>query len=157
MSKFSGTSRRLLPIIELASIDSRDSQIQANIALQQLLVELYLENQSQGKNRRQEKFDKLLQKVCQNPQKWWSISELATAMDMHINHFAVFFSNQIGTTPKKYIDCLKIKNAAEDLRSSNLSIAKIAENYGYQDQFHFSKRFKKIIGTSPSNYRKKLL
>ena len=149
-----GTSRRLLPIIELANIGSRNSQIQANAALQQLLIEIYLENQNKGKNRQQEKFDKLLHDISRNPQKWWSVKEMSEAMDMHINQFAKFFSNQIGMTPKKYIDRLKIRNAAEDLYRSRLSIAEIADSYGYQDQFHFSKRFKEIIGISPYNYRK---
>lgn len=148
------TNRRLLSIIELANIASRDFQIQANSALQQLLVELYLENQSKTKNIQQENFEKLLHKIYQNPQKWWSVREMADLMNMHINRFSIFFSKQIGMTPKKYIDRLKIKNAADDLYTSRLNIGTIAANYGYQNQFHFSKRFKEIIGISPYNYRK---
>lgn len=149
-----GADRRLLSIIELANIGSRNFQIQANSALQQLLVELYLENQIEGENRQQKKFDKLLHDISRTPKKWWTVKEMSDAMSMDSNQFTKFFLSQIGMTPKKYIDRLKIRSAAENLCRSKLSIAAIANNYGYQDQFHFSKRFKEIIGISPYNYRK---
>ena len=40
------------------------------------------------------------------------------------------------------------------MRNLNLSISNIAHSVGYTDAFNFSKMFKKIKGTSPSDYRK---
>lgn len=46
---------------------------------------------------------------------------------------------------------------AKDLMADNsISITKIAENVGCPDYFYFNKLFRKYIGCSPSEYRKKL-
>jgi YesN/AraC family two-component response regulator len=55
--------------------------------------------------------------------------------------------------PKLYIDRLKIQKAAELLMSNRLKVIDIAERLGYVDQYHFSRRFKKLTGLSPRRYR----
>ena len=59
--------------------------------------------------------------------------------------------------PKAYIEKWKLKLAAGKLLTSNDSLASIAQSLGYQDQFHFSRRFKLRIGVSPGQYRKAYL
>ena len=43
--------------------------------------------------------------------------------------------------------------AAEYLVSSDHPISEVAERFGYRDQYHFSRRFKAVMGSSPQNYR----
>ena len=59
-----------------------------------------------------------------------------------------------GVKPKVYVERLKINRAAEYLSSTDSSIAETALRFGYQDQYHFSRRFKVIMGVSPREYRK---
>lgn len=152
-----GKMRRLLPIIELAADPGKNSQIKANLQLQNLLTELYFENLDSDQKFRCLSFDKLLHIVRKRPEKWWTVGELAELAGLSVNHFIREFRNYSGATPKNYIDTMKINLAAEDLRRFDKPIAAIARDYGYKDVYHFSRRFKKIVGISPGFYRKSFI
>jgi AraC family transcriptional regulator, transcriptional activator of pobA len=48
---------------------------------------------------------------------------------------------------------LRIHHACQMLGSEKLSVKEIAARLGYQDPFHFSRRFKAFQGVSPTEYR----
>ena len=52
-----------------------------------------------------------------------------------------------------YILRQRFKYAANKLALTQCSVQEAAESIGYNDYVHFSKMFKKIMGTSPSVYR----
>ena len=148
-----GTIRLLPPIIEMASDPSRDSQIKANIALQELLVKLYFENTGDMKDgSRADSIEELLREIMKNPAKWWTVSEMAETVNLSVNQFIRVFTGHTGLTPKRYIDTFKIKIAAESLHNSSEPLVRLAAKLGYRDPFHLSKRFKEITGLSPSEY-----
>ena len=152
-----GKLRRLLPVIELATSRENESQIKANLQLQNLLAELYFENQNQDKRGDYSMFSELLEIVRRNPGKWWTVAELAELASLSVNQFIRAFRAFSGSTPKNYIDTMKMNMAANELRNSNSTIESIARRFGYEDVYHFSRRFKRIVGLSPSHYRNALL
>lgn len=46
------------------------------------------------------------------------------------------------------------KNVKELLTYTNFSINKVAISVGFDDNAYFTKQFKRIVGTTPTNYRK---
>jgi AraC-like DNA-binding protein len=153
-----GRSRKLLPIIELATSPSRDSQIKANAALQALLTELYFRNRNTTEENRLSLIEELLVKITETPEKTWAVNEMAEFCNLSINHFRRIFSSHTGLNPKLFIDTVKINKASEMLLSADkYSISRISELLGYSDQYHFSRRFKAITGVSPLNYIKNSL
>jgi AraC-like DNA-binding protein len=46
--------------------------------------------------------------------------------------------------------------AAKRIAETNQPLRVIAEELGFCDEFHFSRRFKQIAGVSPAVYRKRL-
>ena len=50
---------------------------------------------------------------------------------------------------------VSVRKACELLDSGRYLIAQIADMTGYNDQQYFSKAFKKALGMTPSEYRKK--
>lgn len=62
---------------------------------------------------------------------------------------------EFGTTPMQYVYKMKINYAADLLLSTNMKISKVASLSGFDDQYHFSKKFKSILGYPPSEYRDK--
>ena len=82
------------------------------------------------------------------------LSDLSKKFDMSTRNFNRRFKVATGKTPLRYLQELRIANARELLKNSNLSIAEIAERVGYQDIPHFSTLFKNIVQTTPSHYRK---
>ena len=59
-----------------------------------------------------------------------------------------------GTSIMQHIEKLRITQAIELLSETEFTIAEIAYNCGFIDGNYFSKRFKQIMGVSPSEFRK---
>ena len=54
----------------------------------------------------------------------------------------------------KLISERRVEAAKILLLKENLSVAEIAEKVGFSDYNYFTKIFKKVVGTTPSQYRK---
>ncbi|MDD5698148.1 MAG: AraC family transcriptional regulator [Victivallaceae bacterium] len=148
-----GEARRLLLILKLAGDPAADSQINANIALQKLLVDIYNENKQQPAVRTDFVIDQLIAAIKEQIGRWWTVGEMADFCNLSDDQFRRLFLKRTGMLPKIYIDRLKIQKAAELLLSNRFRAAEIAEQLGYIDQYHFSRRFKKLTGLSPRRYR----
>lgn len=59
-----------------------------------------------------------------------------------------------GLTPNDYIRKIRLEKAAELLLTTNMTAAEIAYKVGFDDQYYFSKSFKRYFGQPPSQYRK---
>ena len=69
-------------------------------------------------------------------------------------YFRRVFKTQYGTSPKQYIQNLRIRNAENLLRNEYLSVTSIAEMTGFSSVYHFSRSFKKATGYTPTEYVK---
>ncbi len=148
-----GRARSLLPIIKLVSDPAVDSQINANIALQKLLVDIYNENKQQNIIQTDFMIDKLIATIKEQINRWWTVSEMTDVCNLSDDQFRCLFLKRTGMLPKIYVDRLKMQKAGELLISNRFKITEIAKRLGYVDQYHFSRRFKKITGLSPRRYR----
>lgn len=82
------------------------------------------------------------------------LADLAAQLDLSIRSFNRRFKQATGITAGQYLHNLRLDNAKELLRTSNLSINEIAGQSGYLDSSYFCARFKKEMGQSPLAYRK---
>ena len=147
-----GRVRKLKLIIDFFSDPSVDSQICANIELQKLLVELYLNKKNKVASGHPLLEDLLLE-IRSYPRKWWSVEEMAEICNLSVDQMRRIFFQRTGVTPKLYVDRIKLNSAAELLLAGETGISEIASLYGYKDQYHFSRRFKEIMGMAPRDYR----
>jgi AraC-like DNA-binding protein len=81
------------------------------------------------------------------------VSDVAEAVHLNERYLYNIFVKHEGTTPKQYIDAVKIANANEMLSQTNASIGEIAKHCGFDDVCAFSKFFSANTGRSPSAYR----
>ena len=125
------------------------SQLKAGAMLYQFLTELFIVNQDKKKHNY---IDDVLTEIHQNVGDWWTIEELASTWDVSVSKLRRDFLEKTGQLPKNYIETLKMKKAAE-LYLPEYSVIQTAHKLGYKDQYHFSRRFKKILGYSPSQIR----
>ena len=79
---------------------------------------------------------------------------VASQFDMSLRSFNRRFKLATGTTPRRYIQEVRIDNAADLLKNSNLSISEIAFEIGYLDSGYFSGLFKRIMSITPNEYRR---
>lgn len=151
-----GKARKLLPIQRLAADPAMDSQINANIALQKLIIDIYNENKQlkTAKDTSASVIAPLLETIKAQIDRWWTVEEMAEFCDLSKDQFRRVFKKHTGMLPKLYLDRLKLLKAAELLISSDANVAEIASQLDYHDCYHFSRRFKAVIGFSPRRYRR---
>jgi len=81
------------------------------------------------------------------------VAALAALASLSPAHFTQLFREQTGSSPRGYLHLLRMHRACQWLTGTSKSLKEIADHLGYQDQFHFSRRFKAFSGVSPSEYR----
>jgi transcriptional regulator GlxA family with amidase domain len=81
------------------------------------------------------------------------LEDLAAKFDISVRSLNRRFREATGKTPLQYLQQIRLDNAKELLRASNLSIAEVAFNSGYADCSYFSAQFRKAISLSPKAYR----
>ena len=58
-----------------------------------------------------------------------------------------------GLSPKQYVLRVKVESAMELLSATDASLSDVAQRSGFYDQSDFSKRFARITGRTPQQYR----
>ncbi|MBI3882474.1 MAG: AraC family transcriptional regulator [Verrucomicrobia bacterium] len=81
------------------------------------------------------------------------VADLAAMAGMSVSNFFRHFKAATGTSPIDWLKRERINQAKRRLLETNDSLAKIAEETGYYDQFYFSRDFKRVTGIAPSHYR----
>jgi len=102
-----------------------------------------------------ERLQDVAQRMLASPGTTGSIADLAASIHLSPSHFTREFRKRFGSSPKQFLDAARAQRAAELLRESPLTLEEIASAAGYNDVFHFSKRFRQQKGLPPAAYRKK--
>lgn len=84
-----------------------------------------------------------------------NLTDLATLCGYSVSHYSLVFKKKSSRSPMEYFNNLKIQKACQLLDFSGLHIKEIAAQLNFEDQFYFSRVFKKVMGVSPAEYRKK--
>jgi len=125
-----------------------------------ILREWIAQRESDGQSWRRALKDTHLQKAIAamhaEPERDWSVDELAGTAGISRAAFAQKFKRISGDTPAHYLTRLRIQRAMDMLRKADDNLEKVAEAVGYNDVFVFSKAFKRIQGLSPTAFRKSM-
>jgi len=70
-------------------------------------------------------------------------------------HFCRCFKEMTGLTYQSYVNRVRIEQAKQLLNDDALSITDTGYAVGYSDLTHFERIFKKLVGTTPSQYRRR--
>ena len=84
----------------------------------------------------------------------WSVAELANEICMSRSVFSEKFVSLVEKTPMRYLAEWRMQEASDMLRSSDTSIATIADSVGYSSEMAFRKAFRKITGETPGRVRR---
>lgn len=147
------STKALTHIIDTNHSDT--DYLQSLAAMYQLLTPVI--NESHKKNLLNQDFqrlEKVLTFIDINLHTHLSIPFLAETHGYSTAHFGRWFSQCVGTPPKKFINKKRIIKASKLLLFSLDKIEDIAYQCGFEDPLYFSKTFKRIVGLTPSEYRK---
>ncbi len=83
----------------------------------------------------------------------FSLAEVAATCGYSEAHLRRIFHHYLGLSPSRYILYARMRRAADLLRTGLFSVSETARAVGFDDPFHFSRRFKEIYGVAPSAWR----
>ncbi len=81
-----------------------------------------------------------------------SVDEVGEKLGVAQARFYESFKAYTGMTPYQYFIQLKINRAKELLASGGISVKEVAYRLGFDDQYYFSRLFKKKSGVAPSEW-----
>ena len=84
-----------------------------------------------------------------------TLDELAHIAGLSNSHYSRLFKKYSGYSPIDYLTHLRMDRAKELLALSDYRLKAVARSVGYQDEFYFSRIFKKVVGESPSSFAQK--
>jgi len=94
-----------------------------------------------------------LQAMHGEPERAWSVSDLAQLSAMSRASFARHFERVLGQSPMQYLTEWRLTLARDYLLAGELSIEQIAHRTGYTSSNAFSAAFRRHVGSAPGQWR----
>ena len=85
----------------------------------------------------------------------WTVESIATAAGMSRSAFAARFKELLGQTPLEYVTEWRMQKAIQLLQQRDKKLIDVARSVGYESDAAFSKTFKRVVGASPGEYRRR--
>jgi AraC family transcriptional regulator len=82
------------------------------------------------------------------------LAEMARTVGLGRSHFGKAFHASFGRTPYRYLHERRIEKAKELLLDDRRTIVSVALDVGFSSHGHFTKVFRKVTGTTPSQFRR---
>lgn len=101
-----------------------------------------------------QKIQRAIEYINQNYSKNINMALVSNEVSMNYTFFSETFKDVVGESFVDYLKSIRINMAKKLLRSSNMPISKVSGEVGFNDEKHFSKTFKTLTGSTPSEYRK---
>lgn len=97
----------------------------------------------------------LREKIYRNPQMKWNVDTMAADVSMSRSYFQHIYREVFGVSCMTDVISGKIEKAKEILSETACTVSQVAAMCGYENEEHFMRQFKKIVGVTPTGYRKK--
>jgi len=101
--------------------------------------------------------------IIQNCQAWIAqnyhveapVSMMAKIAGLAERSFKRRFEQATGMPPLEYVHTLRLEEAKQALESTNAPVEAIAQEIGYQDTSFFNRLFRRKVGLTPAQYRRR--
>lgn len=97
---------------------------------------------------------KLLNHIEKNYQKDLNLKEISDSLNINSIYLGQLFQKEIGILFSDYINNFRINKAKDLLVNTSLKVSEIGELVGYSNKNYFYRKFKSIVGITPSEWRK---
>lgn len=85
-----------------------------------------------------------------------SLTEAASVACMNETAFCKYFKKRYGKTFIQVVNETKISHACRQLMGDDITVTEVCYSSGFNNISNFTKSFKKIMGMSPNEYKKKI-
>lgn len=97
----------------------------------------------------------LLQQIESEAERDWTLAEFAELVNLDRAYLTRLFRDHVGLPPMAYVARVRAERAADLLTNTDEPVARVGAMVGWPDPAHFTRRFRALAGTSPSDYRRK--
>ena len=108
-----------------------------------------------GNSSRESVLDDILHYINHNYAENITLENIAPLFGYNSSYLGKLFNKKVGETFNSYVDHVRIEHSKELLLSEDTKIYTIAEKVGYRNADYFHTKFKKYMGMSPAEYRKR--
>jgi AraC family transcriptional regulator len=84
-----------------------------------------------------------------------SLADIAEEVGVHPVHLARAFRGHYGVSVGEHVRALRVAYARERI-AAGIALTAVAAEAGFADQSHFTRTFKRLLGVSPAEYRRRL-
>lgn len=91
-----------------------------------------------------------------DPSRDWTLADLAREVHLSASQVSRVFSASFGQSPLTYLTDIRAKALARYLRETDLTIGQAMQAVGWRSRSHAAELFRKVVGVSPSQYRRLL-
>jgi AraC family transcriptional regulator, arabinose operon regulatory protein len=95
----------------------------------------------------------VLSKINENIRRPLEIRDLAIAVNLSPGRLAHLFKSEIGLSPQRYLNQIRLEKAKELLEMGLLSVKEIGADVGFPSVSSFCRSFKAANGMTPKEYR----
>jgi len=88
------------------------------------------------------------------PAQQWRLDDLARAVNLDPAYLGRLFTQHIGLTPMNFLARVRAERAATLLTHSDLPAVQVGAAVGWDDPTYFARRFRTLVGLTPSEYRR---
>ncbi len=106
-----------------------------------------------GNSSRESVIDDVMYYIDHNYSTNLKLETIAPLFGYNSSYLGKIFSKAAGENFNSYVDRIRIEHALTMLEDGSLKVYEIAEKVGYRNVDYFHKKFKKITGESPAEYR----
>ena len=94
--------------------------------------------------------------ITSNLHRTLTCREIASDAGVSLNYLNRLFQEQYGRTMNEYINHLRIIEAKKLIERTDIPLSELYRQVGYQTPQNFGKQFVRLVGCTPSAYRKQL-
>ena len=125
---------------------------------EELLIRLYRASpHSFAEYGRDEQMEEVCREIDRNFARDITVEELAKMHFFSTRYFIRRFHRAVGYTPHRYLLLRRLAEARVLLSTTDLSVTHVAANSGFGDAGGFVRTFRKEMGTTPGEYRRRYL
>ena len=82
-----------------------------------------------------------------------TLSQLACAASLSVNHFIRAFRQQTGVTPHRHVVLRRLERGITLLKKPGKSVAEVADRAGFATPAHFIATFRRTMGVTPGAFQ----
>ena len=97
-----------------------------------------------------------LRAIHERPAHDWSVASLAGVAGLSRAAFARRFASLVGEPPLTYLTKWRLSLARQRLRDPSVSLAQVAHEIGYGNEYAFSAAFRRHTGDPPGRWRRRI-